>query len=213
MSPFYVRPFVWLLRSQDSLGSIRKAGIEVILAASYSAKSQTELAAATRANLDLAIRLQKTVCPKALICFASCAHPFNDAGYFERRMKEDVCDVASARYAYIGSIVNSITEMEALKGHLLRHSFHPEKMLVVTGELHSESERILARQVFPSAQVYVTCTSHELEVEPDHPTLDQRSWARWLWCSVLRWTAFKAMAAGFVSIDTLRTRQHAPGER
>ncbi|MBX4209210.1 hypothetical protein KW799_00720 [Candidatus Parcubacteria bacterium] len=211
MSSFYVKPFVKLLRSEDSRSDIAMANIEIIIPISYSVKRRGELARATLANLEKAIKLRGTICPNALIVFGCCSHPFPGAEDDEGRLKAEICRQKEVPFLDIGPIVNSITEMEGVKGVLASRGMFPKSILVVTCELHSKSERILGKMVFPDAKLFVSCNPHDLEVESDHLTEDQRSWSRWLYASVVRFVAFKAASWGIISLDTIRFRQHKQG--
>lgn len=208
MSPFYVKLFIPFLRCSHSLDEIKLANIEVIIVASYCAKSPTELAAATRANLEKAVEFKKTICPNALIVFASCSHAFPSAHLYEQELKARMCNEAKVSFSYVGPIVNSITEMEAVKYKLLQRFLHPDRILVVTCELHSEAEHTLGKMVFPSARIWVYANSHELEVEADHPVKDQASWPRWFKASIMRLIAFKLASCGLLTLDYLRKHQH-----
>jgi len=212
VSPFYVKPFVKLLRSEDSLLDIAAVDVDVILVPSYSAINENRLAKATRANMETAIRFNKSFCSRALIVFSGCSHAFPMAEDYERLMKVRMCNEAKLDYQYAGPITNSVNEMEAFKRVLRSRNIEPARILIVTCELHSGSERILAGMIFPAARIFVRCNSHEYEVEPDHPTADQRSWLKWLKCSILRFMAFQAASAGIISLNRLRKRQHAPGK-
>ncbi len=203
-----------LLRSESTLKEILEARPQFIFAASYSAKSPKELARATRENLQAAISVKQNLLTKAPIVFGSCSHsstkPFPGSAEAETRLKLEILeDQRVGGSIYIGPISSSIDEMEGMKHVLEAKGFpSPRSILIVTCELHSGSERILSGMVFPHTRAVILCNSHEYEVEPDHPTPDQRTWPRWLWASVKRHLAFKAASKGLVSLDRLRKFTH-----
>ncbi len=188
--------------------------IQVIFVASYgaikSANGDQRLARATRANMEFGIYIRNTFCPRAIIVFSSCQHsrrkPFPGAAVFEMRAKEKMlyaADIPRSRFLHTGQINNSFTEMERLRDTLACHRVRHDEILIVTCDLHSRAEKVLAKTLFPGSKISVRCNLMELEVEPDHSTADQRTWGRWLWCSWLRYLAFKATS---LAPDFLRQR-------
>ena len=218
MSPLYVKFFLWFLRTNDYISSILWAGnIDAICVASYSSVSQYKLAKATEANLREAIRIKNNLPLIAPIVFASCSHPFPGAEKAESEIKTKMLEKFKVNYLDAGSITNSINEMMAWRDVMKTKGILPRAIVIVTCELHSKSERILAGMLFPGTNVYLRCNPHELEVEENHPTKDQRFWHLWLKASLMRFMAFKAVS--FLpsvlrekALCRLAKIQHAPGD-
>ncbi|MEK7646739.1 MAG: hypothetical protein AAB381_03560 [Patescibacteria group bacterium] len=151
---------------------------------------------ATKQVLSRAIRIKSELFPKAHLIFASCSHAFPGSGEAELRLKSELCRSASVDYLEAGSIINSVTELEACRDLLKQRSVLPERILVVTCELHSRREYLLAQKIFPDSKVFVTCVSHTFELEPWHPMPSMRTWPRLLLSQVCGYAAFQAMSWG-----------------
>lgn len=216
-SPWYAKQCAKFLRFGNHPEDIKNAQVSVICVPSYSAKNTRELAEATYMNLSRALWFRTLIFPKPLIVFGSCSHAFPKAHIYEEGLKIVECQAMRADYLSVGPITNSVTEMDTWKNGLDREGISPRNMLIVTCELHSKSELILSRMIFPGVKTYIWANSHEHEVEPDHPTDDQASWSRWVSCSIQRYFAFKLASKLSPShqkafLNFLRTRQHKMGK-
>jgi hypothetical protein len=170
----------------------------------------------------MGIAFRDKACPNAVLAFSSCQHsatkPFSGASQFERTQKAAILyteGLESDQFIDIGPITNSFTEMEALKAHLVNLQVRHDAILIITCELHSRAEYILAKMLFPESEIFIWCNSHEIEVQADHSTTDQRTWGRWLWCSWLRYIAFKVTSLSPRFLQSrlcakLRKVQHDP---
>lgn len=217
--PWYVRYVAKWLSLSHSSEVLSAASISVICVPSYSAKSPTELARATKINLANALWFWKQAPEdrKPRIVFGSCGHAFPGAAEHESSLKRAICEKAGVPYIDAGDITNSVNEMDAWKKHLVeRGAPIDHKMLICTCDLHSKAEYVLAGIIFPNAQVYVYADDYWYEVESDHPTDDQASWPRWTMCSIKRYLAFRFARMlprndqkSF--LDMLRKMTHKPG--
>lgn len=215
--PWYVGPVVNQLRFCQDSTTIRRAQVPVICVPSYSAINRSELALATRKNMDAALFFHGLAEVKPLIVFGSCSHAFPNAHVYEERMKVDICRARQAEYISVGPITNSINEMWAWRDVLRARNRLPDKLLITTCELHSKAEMLLAGMVFRGVTVYMRASDYRYEVEFDHPTDDQASWRKWTSCSLQRYSAFKV--ASLLPTDRqqwflrrLAKRQHAQGK-
>jgi hypothetical protein len=220
MSPFYVKRLIKALKYEDPDEAILGAGIGSICVATHSMINEVRPADATKANIEHAIdwwyRISAAQKIKPLVIFGSCSHAFPGAAEAEERVKSFLCGVEEIPFVCVGKITNSVNEMEKWRDKAIIADSIPSGVLIVTSEMHSGAEYDLSKVVLPKAKVFVTCTSHEYEVQPDHPTDDQASWPRWLSCSIQRRIAFRTLLLAPRRIQPrmlafLRKQEHKQG--
>lgn len=218
VSPFYARSVARRLRCSSDKETILNVRVPVICVASFSMVSPTRPSFATQNNMESALWFwEHAQTEKPLIVFGSCSHAFGGAHLWEERMKTEMCARYGARCLPCGPILNSVDEMRVWRKKLSEVQGIPSRMLISTCEMHSKSELLLSRMVFPETSTYIWANSHELEVQKDHPTDDQASWPRWTYCSLLRYCVFKSASVMPQKqqqrlLDRLQSIHHKPGK-
>lgn len=190
-----IRKALKLLKYDSGRKQVRAAGVTDIFAASYSTVDERHLAKATEANISLSIDLMLTDCPNATLYYGNCSHPYPGASRDEGKLKSRMLGVNGiSRCVDIGSITSSIDEALKLKARFDELEYVPKALLIATCELHSGAVRKLYRMVFPKSEILVACNPYSLEVQPDHPTPDQRSLDTWVDCSYRRYDAYTVVS-------------------
>lgn len=192
--PKIVGLFAWLLRRNTDNYQISIAQPYIAFPFSYSALPNGHLANATLVNMNTAIgAIKGHLAHSASILYSGCEHPFNGAAELEIEAKRMLCYERGVRGTSIGPISNTIQEVMAMKAFFDKEGFDPKAVLLITCELHAASVLLLARHYMPEIEFVIISNSYRYEVQDDHPTPDQRSWSRWLWCSVLRYAVIRTV--------------------
>jgi hypothetical protein len=178
----------WMFRKGNSGFEIYAAKPPIIIPASYSTLKDKP-ADATLQNLKIAISLARASGGIVVCCFG-CSHPFSKAELVERAYKEALLRASGVRYILTKRpIINSIDEMRAVKEVSDKESLDYSGLVcIVTCDFHSWAMWLLARMILRSKKIMVFCNTYKFEVQPDHPTPDQRTWSRWLPMSAARLT-------------------------
>ena len=87
---------------------------------------------------------------------------------------------------------NTIDEAYKIKLTLDTVGIHPKGIMICTGELHGPSAKLVYRMFFPESRIFISTVSYRLEIQPDHPVLDQRTMNRWILSNVKRQAALRA---------------------
>jgi len=173
-----------IMSKKTSMRVILVTRLQVIIPFSYSTLKNGP-AKATLANLQKAISVALSSSGIIVIC-EGCSHPFTGAEKVEWAHKKAMLDAAGVTYIVTRPIINSIDEVRAVKEALDQRGMDYSRVCLVTCGFHSWAVWLLAKMILLSKQVVVYSNSYELEVQPDHPTPDQQTWGRWLWCSTRR---------------------------
>ena len=117
--------------------------------------------------------------PSAKIAFSNATHCFLGC---ERRCSELKAAVledeglSPDRILEAEPMANSLQEAEAIRRRLEAASIHPERILVVTGQIHSRRARLVWKRAYPSSTIMLKTVEYLNECQPDHPVLLQRSY-------------------------------------
>jgi len=183
--------FIRFWKAEDSLHSIKSEDIELIVPICYGTKPD-ELICATRVNLEKAIKLQG-IFPKALIALSSCSYLFKGSELIEEKFKRNILREAQARFIFAEPLINSMDEAEMVQAVLQRSGICPQGIIIVTGELHSRSARLIYKRVFKGSEIFITCNSYKLEIQEDHLVKSQRAMWRWVISNILRELALRLL--------------------
>ena len=197
-SPFLEKFIRWYTKNACmGIGAIIP---DVVAPVSYCAVKDG-LAIATEKNFLAAVEQIKRF-PRAALVFGNCAYAFPGAAEIEHRYKTEILQrehIAPERILeFAGLIKNSISEARSAGAVLKKNKIIPKNILVITGEMHAPSARLIWSMVFPDANIFTICTSYRYEAQTDHPLAAQRSYARWLMENVLRHAVIAAFG-GFIS--------------
>ena len=176
---------VRLYRSEDSWGDIKD--VDLIVPVSYTT-TPSRLTRATEANLRLAMFLFEHF-SGARMAMSNCSYPFAGAEVREMDLKREITlGDKPVPVIWAAPMRNSVEEAEAIKIALARCSkrYWPKHILVVTGEMHARSARIIWREVFPDAKIAIRCTPYHYEYQSDHCVKVQRSGWAWLGANLAR---------------------------
>lgn len=157
------------------------ASIDLIIPISY-CTTPYGLTRATRENVLQAIRYGKRF-PSASIAFSNAEYVFEGAAEIESSQKRRLlCDaqIPDSSVLEAPPIMNSIQEATAIRELLDRSHIQPARILIVTGQMHAPSARIIYKNSFPKAEIFIHCIPHHLETQKDHPLAAQQTPLKWL---------------------------------
>ena len=174
----------WKLADLPETISRRLVGL--IVPISYTTK-RDQLTEATKENLATASRWLKKH-PSARLAFSNCAYTFPGAARVEQRLKLDYLKRLGNKVEFLlaGDMNNSVEEALQIRSACDKEGSSPRRILIITGEMHSRSARLIWRWVFPEAEILVSCTSYRCEAQSDHPVRVQRSCWKWFAANVAR---------------------------
>ena len=195
---------VCLYRSDDSC----IPNVDLVVPVSYTT-TPSRLTRATEENLRLAMFLFERF-SGALMAASNCSYPFAGAEVRELDLKRLITlGDKPLPIIWAAPMRNSVEEAEAIKTALACCSkkCRPKRILVVTGEMHSRSARIIWQKVFPDAQIFIRCTPYRCEYQEDHCVEVQRSGWVWLGANLARHVLLRIFG---LRIRSLRHRASAP---
>lgn len=189
---------VWLLKSENSRKEIFEKQIDVIVPISYTTLPD-QLTSATKTNLIEVISYKCGRSPVSHIIFSNCSYTFPGSARVEFELKkktlQEECDLC--RFACAGDMISSITEAERIKEKIEELKIIPKCILVVTGQMHSRSARIIWGKVFPDTCILITCIHHSHEYQENHPVKMQRGGWIWFFANQARLVQVVAWMCGF----------------
>jgi hypothetical protein len=172
-------------KSEDSIPSIQEKKVDLIVPISYTTLSG-QLVNATRENLIKAVHWKKYF-PRANLAFSNCAYTFPNSAHTEGKFKRATLEkMGITSHIEAGEMNNSIQEARAIGVKLAKLDIHPECILVVTGEMHSPSARLIWERVFPKATILISCTGYRFEYQADHMVKVQRNVLTWFCANIAR---------------------------
>ncbi len=177
--------FVRFWKSEDSEQEILNSEVDLVVATSYAMAAKNRLAIATRLNLEKALGFLE-IFPDATLAFGNWPLAFPGSEKVESQLKHALFPELSYKKAQESVIKNSVDEAEQIREITTSQELEPKCILVVTGELHSRSERFILQSVFPNAKILVSCIGYENEVEKDNIIIMQRTLLRWIYVTLGR---------------------------
>ncbi len=178
--------------------------IDLIVPLSY-ATLASRLTNGSRRSLLKALQYKKRF-PQATLVFSNPNHSgFDECDVREYELKKQLLDGVSHICAKTCS--NSIQEAEAVRAAVQQIS--PRRILVICGEVHSRSARIIWREIFPEATILIRCVPYACEYQEDHPFWIERQAMRWFFASLVRQVLLSLPFR--MGIEMLRNRHHRTG--
>ena len=173
-----------LWKSEDSVVTLANSHFDLIIPISYSTRRE-KLVVVTEAITRRAAELSNRY-PQATVVLSNCEYTFPWAEETEWKFKRDLF----ARYGIIarraGNMSNSVEEAQAISRCVDGYKLPADRILIVTGEMHSRSARWIWKRVMPNSQITITCVGNELEYQEDHPVFIQRTAWKWFFANVAR---------------------------
>lgn len=197
--------FVRIWKTENTLEQIGSAPIDLIVPLSFTSLPGT-LTIGTGMSLERALGYHINYFPSASVAFSSCSYVFPGAEKVEDALRTETCRQAGIEPIVAKSMVSTVDEAVNIQEALDARGIHPKCILIVTGELHSRSARYIWQKLFPGSQILITCISYQLEIQPNHPVLDQRQMWRWVLSNIKREIALRCLPLGWI-----RKMQHKQG--
>ncbi|MEK7645213.1 MAG: hypothetical protein AAB391_02755 [Patescibacteria group bacterium] len=171
----------------DHLGS---PDLRLVISTSYVTR-RDRLTDATQETLRVGLEYLKRF-PQAWLAFSPCRYPFPGAEEVELVLR--VAQISDGcKYFSAGSMDNTVQEAQQIRAALDSRASvagirkgSPYSILVVTGEMHSRSARLIWEHYFPEATVFICCIPHHFEYQPDHPVDMQRGPWKWAFANLAR---------------------------
>jgi hypothetical protein len=157
-------------KDEDSTDSV--SGADLIVPLSYTTL-RDRLTNGTHQGIMRAFVYARQL-PQATLAFSNASHAFPGSErveYFAKKLY-----LLGIPHICAASCINSVQEAENIKAAL---PFSPKKILIVCGEVHSRSARIIWRQVFPDAEIRISCMPFAYEYQRDFPFFVERY--AWIW--------------------------------
>lgn len=173
-----------LWKTGDSDNELRVTQEEIIIPISYSTHKRG-LTAATLENLLRAMAIHMA-CPGSKLIHATCEYTFPGAAKTESFIKNDLFSVGGIVANHAGTMNNSVQEARIIALYLAANNISHARILLVTGEMHSRSARLIWEKVFPKSKILIFCTPYLYEHEPNHPVYVQRGPWKWFAANVAR---------------------------
>ena len=168
--------------------------IDLIVPISYTTK-RDELVDATKENLLRAVAYKK-IFPTATVVVSNCAYTFPGAELAEEKFKRQILEKESIEFVSAAAMNNSVQEAEQIRKAL---DFEPRRILIVTGQMHARSARLIWGKIFPAADIVVRCIDYKSEWQKDHPVRVQRNAYVWAFANVARHILIRTFGLSFVA--------------
>ena len=184
-----------LYKDEDDESSVH--GIDLITPLSYTTLP-SRLTNGTRESLLKALQYKKQF-PGAVLAFSNPNHSgFRGCDARECELKKQL--IGTVPNVRAGTCSNSIQEAEAVKAAI---PFAPKAILVICGQAHSRSARIIWDTVFPDATVIIRCIPYACEYQADHPFgIERYAWP-WFFASLARHALLHVLG-----IERMRSMKH-----
>lgn len=174
-----INKFVAIWKSENSTKEINEALVDLVVPICYAMSGKDSLSLATKWDFIFATRVLLHL-PNATLAFGNWPYAFPNAEYDESRLKRDLTPSSFHGRVLEVTLRNSVDEAERIRDASLKIGFNPKCILIITGELHSRSARLIWQKVFPNARILITCINYRLEFEKGHVIRVQQALWKWL---------------------------------
>ncbi|MDO8482922.1 MAG: hypothetical protein Q7S86_03840 [bacterium] len=171
-------------KSEDSVVRLANGRFDLIIAISYST-GREKLVKATEAIAHRAAELSKRY-PQAKVVLSNCEYTFPGAEEVEWQFRRDLFAGYGITAHRAGNMNNSVQEAQAISRYVAGYKLPANRILIVTGEMHSRSARWIWERVMPNSEITVTCIGSEFEWQPDQPVFVQRGPWKWFAANIAR---------------------------
>lgn len=171
-------------KSEDSVTALANGRFNLIIPVSYST-GREKLVAATEAIARRAAELSKRY-PQAVVVVSNCEYTFPGAEEVEWKFRRNLFAEYGVKAQRAYNMNNSVQEAQAIAKYVAECNLTAERILIVTGEMHSRSARWIWKRVMPKSKITVTCIESRFEWEPNHPVLVQRGPWKWFLANIAR---------------------------
>lgn len=179
----------WLVKLWENADEITsKDSFDLIVPISYTTKRDT-LTKATMLTARIASSWAH-LHPEATLVASNCSYTFPGAADAEWGFKKAIFQKVGVKCHRAGDMNNSVQEALEIKKFLSRflsrEEKEPEKILIITGQMHSRSARFIWKKIFPKAKIFIMVFGHKNEYQKDHCVLVQQGPWRWFLANVAR---------------------------
>lgn len=171
-------------KSEDSVVALANGRFDLIIPISYST-GREKLVEATEAIARRAAELSKRY-PQAAVVLSNCEYTFPNAEEVEWRLRRDLFAKYGVTARRAGNMNNSVQEAQAILRCVDGYKLPANRILIVTGEMHSRSARWIWERVMPNSQITITCVPSKFEWQPDQPVFVQRGPWKWFFANIAR---------------------------
>jgi len=180
-------------KDEDSPLIVANREYDVVVSTSYGT-GEKELVKATCAIARRSVELAKKY--RAALIYAPCSYLFEGAAEIEATLKEAMFAELGIKAYRANNMENTVQEAQAIAKFLREYGLRHQRILIVTGEMHSPSARWIWEHVIPGSQITITCVPYTYEYQLDQPVLVQRYPWIWFAANIARQTLLRTPFVG-----------------
>lgn len=155
---------------ENNMQEILKESIDLTVPICYGIAATNRLATGTVKNFERVPTFLETF-PETQLAFGNCPYICKDSEKIESKLKGEMFPwLSSMRKGpiEINNVLNSIKEAKEIRRETRERKIEPKRILLLTGEIHSRRAKRIWKHFFPKAQILVSCTGYQNEVDSDH---------------------------------------------
>jgi len=165
----------------------KHACVDLCIMLSYASKED----ALTNASRIITIRgagMAKNYFSGALLAITTCAYayPQEERAHKHTILRDYNPSSIETRIIWVENIYHTFDEVWKIYRAVMRRRANLKLVVVITGQTHSRTARLIYRALFPNATVLISAISAESEYQPDHPIFVQQTRSRWFYTALLR---------------------------